>query len=311
MIEIEQGTGKYVTIAADEETALRWSRDIGFKMMQYNQIRGVLPISQQYIDERLHVYYEVNKMQTLESMYAEAGLSVDKALKILLSLLQTVQGAEQYFLSAEQFVLNEQMVFSSRDNSRIWLCYHPDHDVEIAEGVRAVMEFLMKRILHSNRTATASFYGLYDMVCERRCTMAELAEHIIRQQSVSQEQTKQPKDVSRTLQPKTDSKLQLSLHGKRDLPQQTLQSICVPAVISLLKSEVHIGRLQTEDVCIPIDYISREHAVLYIDDDQIQIEDCDSANGTFLNGEQLMPHVRTTCNPGDLISFSDITYDIC
>ena len=72
MIEIEQGTGKYVTIAADEETALRWSGDIGFKMMQYNQIRGVLPISQQYIDERLHVYYEVNKMQTLESMYAEA-----------------------------------------------------------------------------------------------------------------------------------------------------------------------------------------------------------------------------------------------
>ena len=185
MIEIEQGTGKYVTIAADEETALRWSGDIGFKMMQYNQIRGVLPISQQYIDERLHVYYEVNKMQTLESVYAEAGLSVDKALKILLSLLQTVQGAEQYFLSAEQFVLNEQMVFLSRDNSRIWLCYHPDHDVEIAEGVRAVMEFLMKRILHSNRTATASFYGLYDMVCERRCTMAELAEHIIRQQSLS------------------------------------------------------------------------------------------------------------------------------
>ena len=71
MIEIEQGTGKYVTIAADEETALRWSGDIGFKMMQYNQIRGVLPISQQYIDERLHVYYEVNKMQTLESMYAQ------------------------------------------------------------------------------------------------------------------------------------------------------------------------------------------------------------------------------------------------
>ena len=129
MIEIEQGTGKYVTIAADEETALRWSGDIGFKMMQYNQIRGVLPISQQYIDERLHVYYEVNKMQTLESVYAEAGLSVDKALKILLSLLQTVQGAEQYFLSAEQFVLNEQMVFLSRDNSRIWLSYHPDHDV--------------------------------------------------------------------------------------------------------------------------------------------------------------------------------------
>lgn len=66
-------------------------------MMQYNQIRGVLPISQQYIDERLHVYYEVNKMQTLESMYAEAGLSVDKALKILLSLLQTVQGQSSIF----------------------------------------------------------------------------------------------------------------------------------------------------------------------------------------------------------------------
>lgn len=311
MIEIEQNTGKYVTVAADEETALRWSEDIGFKMMQYNQIQGVVPISQQYIDDRLHVYYETNKMRTLESVYADSGLSVDNALKILLSLLQTVQEAEPYFLSADQFVLSEQTVFLGRDNSRVWLCYHPDHDGEIAEGVRVIMEFLMKRISHSDRTATAAFYGLYDMVCERRCTMAELTEHIMRQQSVSQEQTKQLNGVSPVSQTKVDSKLRLCLRGTRVLPQQTLQSICAPAVISLLESEVHIGRQQTQDVCIPIDYISREHAVLYIDGNQIQVEDCESVNGTFLNGEQLMPHIRTICNPGDHITFADITYDIC
>ena len=57
--------------------------------------------------------------------------------------------------------------------------------------------------------------------------------------------------------------------------------------------------------------IVNEEKISIKNGDQIQIEDCDSANGTFLNGEQLMPHVRTTCNPGDLISFADITYDIC
>lgn len=64
--------------------------------------------------------------------------------------------------------------------------------------------------------------------------MAELAEHIIRQQSVSQEQTKQPKDVSRTLQPKADSKLQLSLHGKAGFtttdPAEYMCACCYIAV---------------------------------------------------------------------------------
>ena len=112
MIEIEQGTGKYVTIAADEETALRWSGDIGFKMMQYNQIRGVLPISQQYIDERLHVYYEVNKN-------ANAGIGVCRSRLICgqgvegscFHCCRQYRGQSSIFYSAEQFVLKNKWYF--------------------------------------------------------------------------------------------------------------------------------------------------------------------------------------------------------
>ena len=44
MIEIEQGTGKYVTIAADEETALRWSGAVSYTHLDVykRQIRDLL-----------------------------------------------------------------------------------------------------------------------------------------------------------------------------------------------------------------------------------------------------------------------------
>ena len=48
---------------------------------------------------------------------------------------------------------------------------------------------------------------------------------------------------------------------------------------------VSIGRLGSNDVCLEDPFVSRHHCVIRNEGDEYRIEDLNSANGTYLNGE--------------------------
>src|ERR1700682_1315159 len=50
---------------------------------------------------------------------------------------------------------------------------------------------------------------------------------------------------------------------------------------------VSIGRLGSNDVCLEDPFVSRHHCVIRNEGDEYLIEDLNSANGTYLNGERV------------------------
>jgi ABC transport system ATP-binding/permease protein len=60
-----------------------------------------------------------------------------------------------------------------------------------------------------------------------------------------------------------------------------------------------IGRSQAADLALSDPSVSRKHASLRLDGATVVIEDLDSANGTFVNGEQIADPVRL--ESGDVI----------
>ena len=50
---------------------------------------------------------------------------------------------------------------------------------------------------------------------------------------------------------------------------------------------VSIGRLVSNDICLDDRFVSRIHCVIRTEDGQYMIEDLNSANGTYLNGERI------------------------
>ncbi|MCG8351728.1 MAG: FHA domain-containing protein [Chloroflexales bacterium] len=45
--------------------------------------------------------------------------------------------------------------------------------------------------------------------------------------------------------------------------------------------------------------VSRRHAIISFQNGVFVVEDLESANGTFINGDQLQPHVHTPLHHGD------------
>jgi pSer/pThr/pTyr-binding forkhead associated (FHA) protein len=74
-------------------------------------------------------------------------------------------------------------------------------------------------------------------------------------------------------------------------------------IFELDKSEISIGRDIANDIVINDAEVSRKHARLTVAGDRYQIEDLNSTNGTYIDGQRLIgPHVLAI---GEIIMFGD------
>jgi pSer/pThr/pTyr-binding forkhead associated (FHA) protein len=74
-------------------------------------------------------------------------------------------------------------------------------------------------------------------------------------------------------------------------------------IIELDKSEIFIGRDIANDIVFNDAEVSRKHAQLTLEGDRYKIEDLNSTNGTYINGQRLIgPHVLAI---GEIIMFGD------
>lgn len=72
----------------------------------------------------------------------------------------------------------------------------------------------------------------------------------------------------------------------------------------LEEGSYRIGRSHGCDFSVPIEDLSREHALLEVQNDLLFITDLGSRNGVWLNGKRLPPNTRTQFREGDDIFLS-------
>jgi pSer/pThr/pTyr-binding forkhead associated (FHA) protein len=75
-----------------------------------------------------------------------------------------------------------------------------------------------------------------------------------------------------------------------------------------LSETTPVGRGMLDGIALDSDGCSRKHAVLTVVGDTVCVEDTQSANGTFVNGERIS--ARKLLNPGDRIAFSDDQFEL-
>ena len=77
---------------------------------------------------------------------------------------------------------------------------------------------------------------------------------------------------------------------------------------SFVQSEIQIGRGVNNDIQIEEEVVSQQHARVYFFHNHWMIEDCQSTNGTFLNGEII--HAPTVIIEGDRIDIGNTTLEV-
>ena len=77
-------------------------------------------------------------------------------------------------------------------------------------------------------------------------------------------------------------------------------------MVRLPCEETIVGRRQDCDLRIPSAEVSRRHCVLSIQGDILTVEDLDSINGTFINGQRLVG--KQMLHPGDRLEIGPVRF---
>src|SRR5450432_410034 len=71
------------------------------------------------------------------------------------------------------------------------------------------------------------------------------------------------------------------------------------------RGQAVVGRAADADIRIDSAAVSRKHARVFVEDDNVQVIDLGSQNGTRVNGERLMG--KRALSGGDIVTFADVT----
>lgn len=78
--------------------------------------------------------------------------------------------------------------------------------------------------------------------------------------------------------------------------------------IQVGQDSISIGQGNGVDAQIQRDTISHVHAKIECDNSNFYVEDLNSTNGTFINGETLSYKERRKLEKNDIVQFADIRY---
>lgn len=98
------------------------------------------------------------------------------------------------------------------------------------------------------------------------------------------------------------------VHGEPPLPSAVLVSVTPPTrgtVYVVTGSPAVIGRSSESDVEVVDERVSRRHAQITGDRDELQIEDLGSRNGTMINGNPIVGQI--TLRDGDFVGLGAVS----
>ena len=75
----------------------------------------------------------------------------------------------------------------------------------------------------------------------------------------------------------------------------------------VIEDKVIIGRDSSCDIVLPLEHLSRRHVALEVRRGQLFVQDLDSANGTYLNGERVK---EAPLKAGDKLKLDVVTFEV-
>lgn len=117
--------------------------DYKLRMMQENEIEGLLELSSCGGDQRRKYSYTITGMISMKDQYEQKMLLMEDILQILMDLLEAVQSMKKYFLDPESLLLYPEFIFYGQGQWKF--CCLPNRRKEITQSFHTLSEYFIKK----------------------------------------------------------------------------------------------------------------------------------------------------------------------
>lgn len=163
----------YMVIEAEHDMS---AREYCIKLLEHQEVKGILPLERRVIDNQRMLYYEITSKQVMQSLFLKANLTFGQLKNLCEHILMTLERAYEYLLPEDDFILKPEYIYLNVSDFQPELCFFPGYQANIKDQIRSLMEYLMNKIDYTDKEAVLLVYQLYAVSREENYRFEDLKE---------------------------------------------------------------------------------------------------------------------------------------
>lgn len=144
------------------------------KMLEQNQIDGILRFQVRQKDEEVRFFYEITSKQPLSRLLEGQTIQAEQIRTLVLGIARSLDHMEQYLLSEKNVLLDPEYLYVDPESLKVWLCLVPGLECDFPEDYSRFLEYLLGKVDHRDKESVVLAYGLYQETRKENYGMADI-----------------------------------------------------------------------------------------------------------------------------------------
>lgn len=150
--------------------------DYQIRMLQTNQIQGILPVNVRGEGEMTVYEYEITGLTSMQTKYRQNKITKEAMEKFLTKVQNTIREIERYLLNSNRILLEPDLIFEKDGDS--YFCYMPQYDGTIRESFHKLMEYFVQWTDYQDVASVQTAFLLHKETMKENYSLAGIIEKI-------------------------------------------------------------------------------------------------------------------------------------
>ena len=176
----------YLIVEAEEQEEIPFEQ----KMLEQNQIDGLLHFQVRKKDMETRFFYEITSKQPLFRLLEGQAVRAGQIRALVFGIAHALDHMEPYLLNENSVLLTPEYLYVEPESLKVWLCLIPGLERDFPEDYSRLLEYLLGKVDHKDKETVVLAYGLYQETRKENYGMGDilrLAEQKIDVNSVERE----------------------------------------------------------------------------------------------------------------------------
>lgn len=149
-----------------------YTEDYQNKMLEENQIQGLLQMSGRGMDDKSCYDYDVSGKVSVKALYEKHPISGDEIKLLLKCILNVVNEVQRYLLDVNCILLNPEYIFY--ESERYYFCYYPPGNESLWAGFHHLSEYLVKCADYQDQECVRIVFLLHKETMKENYSMEQI-----------------------------------------------------------------------------------------------------------------------------------------
>ncbi len=148
--------GNYLILEAEQEI-----HSYQMQMIQQNSIKGILPIYEYCIDNKVQYHYDITSRQTIVVMLERVLLTSVQMRNFLMQWKDILEQMKEFLLNPDYLLLDVNYIYINLQSGEFFFCYYPREGKGFKEGIKEVFRYFLDKVNYQDKLGVDMVYQAY------------------------------------------------------------------------------------------------------------------------------------------------------